>query len=351
MTTRFLDALELELQQLEDRYQLDTLFLGGGTPSHLSIDELDRLGRLIRAHFELETAPVDAATEVTAECNPSDLSIDKAQALAGLGVNRISLGVQSMNSGKLATLERDHSATVVQQAVETARQFVGSVSLDLIFAAPNETFENWKHDLEQAIQLNPDHISTYELTFEKGTQFWNRLRRSELVEADQNLRADMYEYAIERLESHGLMQYEVSSFARAGHRCRHNETYWSGDPYFAFGPGASRFIEGRRETNHRGFMQYLKRIEAGESPVAESEELNPDDAALERLIIGLRRIDGVDKADFHRRTGRRIGEMNQALIRELIENELASESEQRIWLTRRGLMVSDWIASRFLETA
>lgn len=340
---RFLDALETEVSWLSENYILDTLFLGGGTPSHLSPSHLDQLKRIIFSRFSL--AP---QAEVTAECNPNDLDGPRGLALADLGVNRISLGVQSLRPEKLKTLQRDHNLADVENAINTARSFCQSVSIDLIFAAPSETFAQWKSDLDQAILLNPDHISTYELTYEKGTQFWTRLKRGQLDQADEELRSEMYCYTIARLAEAGLEQYEVSSFAKPQHRCRHNMVYWEGDPYFAFGPGAAKFVDSIRQTNHRSTMRYMKLIEEQRSPVAESEQLAPLDLAKERLAIGLRMIDGVDAKRFQSSTGLSVEEVLGPLAVQLQEHKMLTRANGFWRLTKKGILICDWISGEIV---
>lgn len=348
---RFLHSLELEFQlrftetrASENPIPLDTLFFGGGTPSHLNEEQLSRLGALMARYFQLATG-----AEVTAECNPSDIDDAKVAALASLGVNRISLGAQSMNNDKLKRLERDHSGDQVRRAVEIARRRIDNISLDLIFAAPSETLDFWKQDLHAAMSLQPQHFSTYELTFEKGTQFWNRLQRGSLSVSEEDLRADMYEFAIGSLENAGWQQYELSSFAKPGYACRHNQIYWSGEPYFAFGPGASRFINGVRETNHSSTMQYMKLLENGSSPTAHVEKLDGLESSREQLVVGLRRRVGVSLQAFHQRTGNTVEEALGSVAAELIEHGLIVIEDDHCRLTQRGIMVSDGIASRILS--
>lgn len=342
---RFLNALETEVNWIDQVYEIDTLFLGGGTPSHLSESQLNRLRRIIEQRFTLSSRG-----EVTAECNPNDLSESRAEALAALGVNRISLGVQSLNPAKLIRLERDHSPAEVRRAIEIARDFAASVSVDLIFAAPEESLIQWQEDLQQMIALAPDHLSTYELTYEKGTRFWNRLAHGDLVNAEEDLRAEMYLFAIESLREAGMEQYEISSFARPGNRCRHNLGYWLGDPYFAFGPGAARFVDGVRETNHQSTMRYLRLIESNQSPVADREQLDARSAAQERLAIGLRMTRGLNAQDFKQRTGFQISEVLGKLKVSLLENGLVvhSKADGNWRLTRRGALICDWIAAEIV---
>lgn len=326
--------------------ELDTMFYGGGTPSHLTPPQLIRLKQMVDNRFAIGW---DA--EVTAECNPNDIDAEKIDALVKLGVNRISLGVQSLNAQKLRNLERDHSADDVAEAIRLARaRGIQGVSMDLIFAAPAETLAGWQTDLDAALDLKPDHISTYELTFEKGTQFWNRLRRGELSVSDEEIRADMYEHAIKRLESGGWQQYELSSFAVSGHQCRHNKSYWNGDEYLAFGPGASRFVGGQRSTNHQSPLTYMKRIEADECPIADVERLTGTAAARERLVVGLRLTEGVDLDLLEKSAGVPFGELlPQSKLQTLLDHHLVELVETNFRLTQKGVMLSDSVAGVILE--
>ena len=344
LVERFLDALEIEVRQLPESVQLDTLFYGGGTPSHLGREQLDRLSQIVAQRFTLAH---DA--EVSAECNPNDVDQEKMEALLRLGVNRISLGVQSLNKNKLKRLERDHSADEVAVAVELAKANVASVSMDLIFAAPQETLQQWQTDLNNALALQPDHLSTYELTYEKGTQFWNRLQRGGLKLADEDLRADMYEHSRERLSHAGWQQYELSSFAKSDHVCRHNQSYWIGDDYFAFGPGASRFIAGTRSTNHQSTLTYMKRLESGQSPTDQIEQLTGIAAARERLVVGMRMLRGVNIQRLATSTGIAFDDILPDSTREtLVSADLIEIAAGVCRLTHRGVMVSDGVAAAIL---
>ena len=223
------------------------------------------------------------------------------------------------------------------------------VSLDLIFAAPGESLAGWRDDLAQAIALRPEHVSTYGLTFERGTTFWGRLARGELARADEETERAMYELAIDRLSSAGFEHYEVSNFARPAHRCRHNEVYWAGEEYFAAGPGAARYIDGRRETNHRSTTAWMRRVLAGESPVAEQEMLSPEDRARESLVLGLRRLAGVRREEFAARTGYEVDALVDDVLAGFVAHGLLSDDGCTIRLTREGLFVSDALWPKFLR--
>lgn len=334
----YLGALERELSTLGERRDVDTLFFGGGTPMHLLVRPLVRLLELV-SHW----LPLTTGGEFSVEANPADLDEDRLRLLAEAGVNRISLGVQSFNDRKLAALERDHRAADVSRAYDLARRHIPSVSLDLIFAAPDETLADWRADLDAALRLRPDHVSTYGLTFERGTTFWGRMQRGKLGALPDDTQRDMYAAAIDTLTAAGFEHYEVSNFALPGHRCRHNEVYWAGESYYAFGPGAARYINGRRQTNHRSTTTYIRRVLAGRSPVAEAEELSPDDRAREALVLGLRRMAGVERADFAHRTGFDLDALAGVDLREHISAGRLIDDVLRIRLTREGLFVSDAI--------
>lgn len=331
-----MEAISVELSQLGTPREVDTLYFGGGTPTHLSPSELDQLCQLT-----LQWHPLAADYEWTVEANPSDVNHERLAALARHGVNRISLGAQSFRTKKLELLERDHRAAEIVQATQLAREAGMQVALDLIFATPGETLPEWQADLDEALSLDPEHISIYGLTFEKGTPFWSRLTRDELATLPEELERDMYLAAIDRLTQAGWEHYEVSNFARPGRRSRHNEAYWSGLGYFAAGPGAARYVEGVRETNHRSTTTYLKRALAGQSPVADRECLHPPRRAREFLVFSLRRLEGIARDTFHERTGQSLDSLAGKAIARFAELGLLADDGQTVRLTREGLLVSD----------
>ena len=333
-----LAALATELSWLGEPQEVDTLYFGGGTPTYLAPDPLRRLCELA-----LHWHPLADGYEWTVEANPGDLDAERLAVLAKCGVNRVSLGSQSFHAEKLKLLERDHSAGDIEQAVTLSRQADLGVSLDLIFGVPEETMAGWQADLRKAIELAPDHISTYGLTFEQGTSFWNRRERGELTSADEELERDMYLMAIDTLADAGFEHYEVSNFARPGHRSRHNETYWSGRGYFAAGPGAARYVGGRRQTNHRSTTTYLQRIQKGESPVAEDECLDDEQRAREALVFALRRLEGITRTQFAARTGFDLDPLVGETITQFVELGMLTDDGERVRLTREGLLVSDSI--------
>jgi oxygen-independent coproporphyrinogen-3 oxidase len=340
----YLRALARELTWLGEPQPVQTLFVGGGTPTHLPPDALARLLTLLKRWL-----PLLPGGEWSIEANPVDLDPARLEVLRQVGITRISLGVQSLAPHKLAALERDHDADCVAQAMAAARQVAQSVSLDLIFGVPGETLADWQQDLQSALALAPDHLSTYGLTWEKGTRFWARRLRGQLAPLEEETERAMYEHAIDCLTAAGLEHYEVSNFARPGHRCRHNEVYWKREPFFGVGPGAARLIGGRREVNHRSTTTYLRRVLAGQSPVQEAEHLGPEDAAREQLVLGLRRMEGVDLAAFYKATGFSVAQLGGPALEEMLQQGFLELVAGRLRLTRQGLLISDSLWPAFLR--
>lgn len=340
LAPRYLQGLGRELSALGSPRPVETLYLGGGTPTRLATPQLDQLLTLARRWFP---AQAQSDPEWTVEANPGDLSEESIRLLADRGVTRISLGVQSLDPGKLKLLERDHTPDQVAGVIEQSRAAGLSVAIDLIFAAPGETLSDWERDLAAMLALRPDHASTYGLTYEKGTSYWSRRLRGDLTELDDDLQRDLYLLAIDRLIAAGFEHYEVSNFAGTGGRSRHNEAYWSGREWYAAGPGAARYVGGSRETNHRSTTTWLRRVEAGESPVAEREELTPRQRAHERLVFGLRRLEGVSRSAFANQAGYEVDAIAGEAVARFVGLGLLADDGETVRLTRDGLLISDAI--------
>lgn len=339
----YLDALEREMESLGTPREIDTLFFGGGTPTQLGPDELSRLFQIVGQWFHLAEDP-----EVSTEANPDGLSADKIEVLANAGVNRVSLGVQSFDSNVLQTLERAHSPDDIRGAIDRVRQRIQNLSLDLIFGVPGQTIESWRDTLSQTIACAPQHISTYGLTFEKGTAFWSRREHGEIVAAHPEIERAMYQMSMETIEGAGFRQYEISNFAREGFRCRHNETYWAAEPYFAFGPGAARYVDGHRETNHRSVFTWLNRIQNGQSAVAEAETMTPTERAHEAMMLGLRRVGGIARDDFERRFDASIDELVGDSLKRHVDLGNLKDDGNRIRLTFDGRFIADSVMVDFV---
>ena len=339
----YLDALSRELAWLETPRPVDTLYVGGGTPTRLAPRHLARLLALLNRWH-----PCQAEHEYTFEANPSDITEELVVQLVGGGVNRVSLGVQSLSDHKLRVLERDHVGNDVVQAVARIRAAIDNISLDLIFAAPGESLDDWRRDLDQALELRPQHLSTYGLTFEKGTTFWNRLARQVLQEVDEETQRQMYELTIDTLVAAGYEHYEVSNFALPGYASRHNNTYWTGEPYYAAGAGAARFLNGHRQTNHRSTSRYIRWVQEGRSPVAEDEPLSLRQRAQEMFVFGLRRLEGLDLERFADHSGFTAESLFGVALAKHLQLGTLEREGARLRLTRFGLLVSDSLWPDFL---
>ncbi len=340
----YLDALAAELTTLGSPTPVRTLFLGGGTPTHLGPRQLVRLLSDISRWLPL----AGGAPEFSVEANPDTLTAEKVAVLADHGVTRVSLGAQSFHPHLLRTLERAHDPAEIPRAVETARRRIGRVSLDLIFGVPAQSAAEWGEDLRRTLALEPDHVSTYGLTYEKGTPLWKRRRRGELMPLDECAELDLYATAIDTLEAAGFEHYEISNFARPGHRCRHNETYWANEAYFGFGVGAARYVRGRREVNTRDLSAYIRKSLAGESTVFQWEELDPTERAKETMAVQLRRSDGIDRPAFREQTGFELDTLGGPRLAGLVDRGLLSDDGRLVCLTRRGKYVADAVIERLL---
>ena len=340
---RFLAAIDLELAALNCP-AIDTVFIGGGTPTHLAPDQLARLLQVVTSRLQLA-----AAAEWSVEANPEDITPERLDVLTAAGVNRISLGVQSFAANKLSVLERGHDRTSAIRAIQRCQSAIGNVSLDLIFAAPNESLADWHNDLTTALSLPISHLSTYALTFEKGTAFWNRRRQGELQPATEPTELAMYQASREVTARAGLEHYEISNFALPGKQCRHNLAYWQGHGWYAAGPGAARFVAGRREVNHRSTSRYLQRVEAGEDPTAESESIDATQAARERAAFGVRLLDGVDLREIGRETGVSVLRECAAALAHCASSGLILIDDGQVRLTEQGILFADTVAAELLS--
>ena len=346
LVDRYFAALARELERIrravESEHEsacldLDTLYLGGGTPSHLGPDGLRRLFALLRDRLR----PTSDA-EVSLEANPLDVTAEFVAAARDCGVTRVSLGGQSLDAATLRALDRDHEPDDVRRAVGRLQDAGLAVSLDLMTAAPGQSLAAVERDLAAAAAaLSPEHVSVYCLTWEQGTAFAAARRRGELAEVPEDLERAMFEAAIDRLEAAGYEHYEVSNFARPGRRCRHNEAYWDCRPWEAVGPGAARFDGRTRITNHRSTTTWMTRALAGEDCSGDVDAMSIEDAARERLVVGLRRRDGVDRAAFRAASGCDLDAVAGPAVARWVAAGLATDDGRRVRLTRAGLLVSD----------
>jgi putative oxygen-independent coproporphyrinogen III oxidase len=284
----YMDAVIAEIAMEPPWHELDAVNLGGGTPSTLDTDTIAAVVQALRERFGLA-----AGAEVSLEANPEDITAETVAGLHGAGINRISLGVQSFDDVVLRSLGRGHNAATAAAAVDHCRLGgIASVSIDLIFGTPGESLEAWRRTVRRALALDPDHLSAYGLTVERGTAL-SRAIGAGAPGPDADLQADMYEATVDLVRATELVHYEISNFARPGHPCRYNLSTWAQGEYVAFGLGAHGHRGGMRRRNVRRLDRYLGAVSDGERPEAGAEHISGWNAELERIMLGLRRRAGV----------------------------------------------------------
>jgi oxygen-independent coproporphyrinogen-3 oxidase len=340
---RYVAALTRELKRVQQPLEIDTLYLGGGTPSHLGPAGLRRLFGVLQKRLR----PA-ADAEVTVEANPLDVSDEFVAACRGVGVTRVSLGGQSLDATTLRALDRDHAPDDVRAAVGRLLKAGLVVNLDIMTAAPGQTLAAVEEDLAAAAALGVQHVSVYCLTWEQGTAFESARRRGDLVPAEESLERAMFELAIDRLSAAGFEHYEVSNFARPAFRCRHNEAYWDCRPWEAFGPGAARFDGRTRITNHRSTTAWINKTLAGENATGDVDAMTDEQAARERIVVGMRRRDGIVRDAFRAASGFGLDTLAGDAIRRWAAAGFATDDGARVCLTRAGLLVSDALWSDVL---
>jgi len=344
---RFLDALERELALAWPGGVPDSVFLGGGTPSLLSPARLARLLAMLDRAVDLAACP-----EVTMEANPESLDAEKAAIAREHGVGRLSLGVQTFHPHHLRFLDRAHSAARAAEAYAEARRAgFDNIGLDLMFGIPGETPGEWAADLERALELRPDHLSCYNLTFEPGTRLTHAMRQGKVAPNDEELDREMFLHTRQRLTAAGFVAYEISNFAGRGGICRHNDHYWLQGDYVGVGPGASSHRAGVRWTNLKPIAAWADAALAGLPCAASAETLTPAQRAGEALWLGLRRTDGVVLSTIEDRLGWPL----RARFGERIERQRAAGLVEfdgdRLWLSAAGLLLADRVGADYLAPA
>ncbi len=313
-----------------------SVFVGGGTPTLLDADDLAGVVRAVATAL-----PLAGDAEITVEANPETVIAESLATLVAAGVTRLSLGAQSFSPSVLATLGRRHDVSSVASAVTAARAAgVAQVSVDLIYGTPGERDADWHASLRQAVGLGVDHVSCYALTVEANTPFAARVRRGEVPDIDEDVQARRMATADAVLAAAGLRRYEVSNWARPGAESAHNRTYWRGGDWLALGASSHGHWQGRRWWNVRPTGRYLAAVEAGGAPVAGAEVLTAEQRRTERLLTGLRTVDGVPRAA--------VTPVDEAQIGALVRAGLLVDDAARLRLTPAGLPLADGIALRLL---
>ncbi len=325
--------------------EISSIYLGGGTPTLLSALLLTKIIDLAASHFSL--AP---ELEFTVEANPEDIKDkDYPSALKDLGVNRLSLGVQSLDDEVLARLGRRHTADQAMRAAVLVREAgLDNLSLDLIWGLPGQTLEGWMEDLETALILDPKHVSCYGLTLEPDTPLARMNEAGQTLLPEDHVQSRMYLLGGQFLESKGLMQYEVSNFARQGFICMHNAGYWEGEEFLGLGPSAVSTVKGIRWKNPGKIQDYSELAESSFKNM-ELEELDGRKLANERIMLCLRTTKGLKLSDYQESTGEDFLDRFRDQVNALCKNKLAVLSKGRLSLTKTGMLVSNSIIERFIS--
>lgn len=341
---RYLRALTAEISA-EPAFQAGTLFFGGGTPNTYAAAEIAGLVRTLREKFAV-------AQEASIEINPELVAAGDLAQYVAAGIDRVSIGVQSLVPAEIETLGRKHTAADVRAAVDAARAAgVRSVSLDLMFAVPGQTPESWRHTLRAALELQPDHLSAYGLTVEEHTPYHAWQQREPEAFMDDSLEAQLYEIAIDELAAAGFEHYEISNFARPGHRCLHNANYWDNGEYRGFGVGAASYRGGERWVQTRSLNAYLDAVENGTAIPAERERLEGAARTGEAVMLALRTSQGVSFQRFRERYGVDFLRFYAPIVEELQEQGLLEIGAAAARLTKRGRFLANDVCGAFVTSA
>ncbi|GKW46883.1 radical SAM family heme chaperone HemW [Planococcus sp. NCCP-2050] len=344
----YIDSLGKELALWKQEGALDqpleTIFLGGGTPTSLDPDQLRKLLAYIH-----EYVPMAENLEWTSEANPDELTKEKMEVLFAGGVNRLSMGVQTFDADLLQRLGRTHSNDDVHRAVKEARE-VGftNISFDLMYGLPGQTMAQWEDTLKQAFEFDLSHFSAYSLIIEPKTVFYNLMTKGKLNTVTEDLEADMYEKLMNEMEQRGLKQYEISNFGKPGLESRHNLIYWDNEEYIGAGAGAHGYVKGIRYSNAGPLKKYMGPLGEGERPLLSTHEVPVNEQMEEEMFLGLRKTAGVSLAHFQEKFGRSLEEVYGEIIGVEIGKENLAIEDGRIKLTKHGRFVGNEVFEKFL---
>lgn len=346
---RYVDALIREIRMRKDDFArlgtslspstTSTVYFGGGTPSSFSVCDIERIVGALESTFN------GTPSEVTLEMNPDDVTKDYIKAVRQVGINRISMGIQTFDDSRLQFIRRRHNASQAEKAVMTIREEgIHNVSIDLMFGFPNQTMDEWVTDIDKAIALHPTHISAYSLMYEEDTPLFRMLQKGEINQIDDETSLAMYTELINRLTANGYEHYEISNFAMPGYRSVHNSSYWHDTPYLGFGAAAHSYNKDTRSWNIPDLKKYIESIESGVLP-SESEVIDADTHYNDLITTALRTREGLNLDDLPQKY-REYALFN---ARKSISEHLLEATDSHIRLTREGLFVSDMVMSELIK--
>lgn len=343
----YIDALLEEAKMQFASFPCDkteTLYIGGGTPTSLTAQQLDMLCAGLRDIFPYHDG------EFTVEVNPGDLDEDKLHVLQNYGVNRLSLGVQTFDDRLLKSIGRKHTANDVFATLNLIEKVstIDNITIDLMYALPHQTKESWQDTITKTCQLDLPHIAMYSLILENKTRFANLARRGKLHRPSEDDEIWMFEYAKEQLLNHGLKQYELSNFSKPGFESQHNLMYWNDEEYYGIGAGASGYLQDIRFTNKGPIQHYLEDIHHHERPLLFTEKLTQKEKMEEYLFLGLRKIKGVAYDDFYQTFKQSLQEIYGTVISDLVKKQWLYDDGKYISLTEQGLLLGNEVFQAFL---
>ncbi|WP_281891092.1 radical SAM family heme chaperone HemW [Paenibacillus sp. YYML68] len=344
----YLDALEREMEQtvrLVPPGTIKTIFVGGGTPTVLTPEQMDVFLSRVRTYFG-DWAP---ELEFTMEANPGTTDAEKLHAMKSGGVNRLSFGVQSFDNALLERIGRIHNTDDVYRSLENARKAgFTNMSIDLMFGLPGQTVDIMEHTLQKALELELHHYSIYSLKVEENTLFHALYERGELPLPEEDEEVGMFVHIMNRLREAGYGQYEISNFAKAGYESKHNSMYWRNQSYYGLGAGAHGYVHGTRHVNIKGVQPYIEATRNG-LPLLQHSEVSEVEAMEDFMMVGLRLLRGVSRSDFHQQFGRELESVFGKAIRGLCERKLLEQTEAGYRLTGQGILLGNEVFGQFLE--
>ena len=343
LMNEYIDALNKEIIHKAEKYIINSIFIGGGTPSYLNDSNLQSLLET------LNKLNLKQNLEFTVECNPGTLSKSNLDTMRKYNVNRISMGLQSTKNSILKEIGRIHSFEEFKNNYFLAREMgFDNINVDLMFGLPNQTIEDWKESLEEIAKLEPDHISAYSLIIEEGTHFYKLYEKEKLNLPDEDIERLMYLYTKDILSKYEYHQYEISNFAKIDKECFHNKVYWKCNEYLGLGVSSSSFIDEKRIKNIDDIGKYIKNINKDESVIEEIHENDINDDMEEFIFMGLRMIEGIKINEFKKRFNKDIYEVYGDIIEKNIKKELLICNSDKLFLSSRGMEISNYVMSDFI---
>ncbi|CUA79950.1 radical SAM family heme chaperone HemW [Anoxybacillus suryakundensis] len=343
----YIDALIIEMERTFERFptpRLQTVFIGGGTPTSLTAKQLERLLRAIH-----RIVPLASNVEFTVEANPDGVSDEQLHVLKQWGVNRLSFGVQTFDDELLTRIGRTHTKETAIETIERAHELgFYNINIDLMYGLPTQTIAQLKETLHMMFSLPIQHVSAYSLIIEPKTVFYNLMRKSTLSLPSQEEEAYMYEIIMEQMEQHGYKQYELSNYARNGFYSRHNMTYWNNEYYYGFGAGAHSYMNGVRYVNAGPIKKYIQLIQQGQLPYVDTHVVSKEEEMEEYMFLGLRKIEGINKDEFFQRYGKTVHAVFNEAIALQKQDGLLEETDEAIFLTHRGKLLGNEVFQSFL---